>query len=115
MLKGPDRDIMSTDSVKALRGGIAEMVREKPAYRRLCGYAFDPSLSLIIDTVDINNIVYKVPWEEHLEKGPIGEYVEVLDYDPTVGQFYSPVDLSDEYILASDGLALQQVAVSGAR
>lgn len=81
------------------------MVQEKPAHRRLRGYAFDPSLSQIIDTVDINNIVYKVLWEEPLDKGPVGEYIEVLDYDPTVEQFYSPVDLNDRYILASDGLA----------
>ncbi len=81
------------------------MEQEKPTYRRLRGYAFDPSLSQIIDTVDINNIVYKVPWEEPLKIGPVGEYVEVLDYDPTVEQFYSPVNLNDKYILASDGLA----------
>lgn len=81
------------------------MVQEKPANRRLRGYAFDPSLSQILDTVDINDIVYKVPWEEFLEPGPIGEYIEVLDYDPTVEQFYTPVNLNDKYILASDGLA----------
>ena len=81
--------------------------REAPTYRRLRGYAFDPSLSLIIDTVDINNIVYKVRWEEGDEfgVGPVGEYVEVVDYDPTVGKFYAPVDLNDPYILANDGLA----------
>jgi hypothetical protein len=81
------------------------MVQEKPTHRRLRGYAFDPSLSQLIETVDINNIVYRVPWEEPLGKGPAGEYVEVLDYDPTVEQYYSPVDLNDKYILANDGLA----------
>ncbi len=81
------------------------MFQEKPTHRRLRGYAFDPSLSKKIDTVDINNIVYKVPWEEPLEVGPVGEYVEVMDYDPTIEKFYSPVDLNDKYILASDGLS----------
>lgn len=76
----------------------------RPPYRKLRGYAFDPSLSLKIDTVDINNIVYKVYWEEGLEPGPIGEYVEVIDYDPTVKMYYTPVDLNDNYILAQDGL-----------
>ena len=31
-------------------------------------------------------------------------YLEVIDYDPTVDKFYSPVDLNDSYILAQDGL-----------
>ncbi|MBN8855141.1 MAG: hypothetical protein BGO55_24960 [Sphingobacteriales bacterium 50-39] len=42
---------------------------KKPPFRKLRGYAFDPSLSLKIDTVDINDIVYKVPWEK-LDPGP---------------------------------------------
>ncbi|HEU4554629.1 MAG TPA: hypothetical protein VFS25_17415 [Chitinophaga sp.] len=78
-------------------------IGKKPPFRKLRGYAFDPSLSLKMDTAAINNIVYKVPWET-LEPGPIGEYVEVIDYDPTTGKFYRPVDLDDDYILAQDGL-----------
>lgn len=76
---------------------------KKPPFRKLRGYAFDPSLSLKMDTVAINNIVYKVPWER-LDPGPVGEYVEVVDYDPTVKKFYKAVDLCDDYILAQDGL-----------
>ena len=53
--------------------------RNRPPYRKLRGYAFDPSLSLIIDTVQINNMVYEVLWEDDLEPGPSGEYVEVID------------------------------------
>ena len=75
-----------------------------PTHRRLRGYAFDPSLSLVIDTVDINDIVYSVRWEGDLEAGPVGEYVEVVDYDPTVEKFYAPVNLNEPHILASDGL-----------
>ncbi|GAA3951738.1 hypothetical protein GO495_12635 [Chitinophaga oryziterrae] len=74
-----------------------------PPFRKLRGYAFDPSLSLKIDTVAINEIVYKVAWEP-LEAGPSGEYIEVIDYDPTTQKFYKPVDLNDNYILAQDGL-----------
>ena len=76
---------------------------KKPPFRKLRGYAFDPSLSLKMDTVAINNIIYKVPWER-LDPGPAGEYVEVVDYDPTVKKFYKAVDLCDDYILAQDGL-----------
>lgn len=84
---------------------------KKPAFRKLRGYAFDPSLSLKMDTALINQITYKVPWEDKttpekkgLEPGPIGEYLEVIDYDPTVGKFYSPVDLDHPYLLAQDGM-----------
>ncbi|MFN8288709.1 MAG: hypothetical protein U0U70_00490 [Chitinophagaceae bacterium] len=85
---------------------------KKPPYRKLRGYAFDPSLSLKMSTALINDITYKIPWEdpydEKTEKGllpgPVGEYIEVVDYDPTVKKFYSPVDLFDNYILAQDGL-----------
>jgi hypothetical protein len=76
----------------------------QPVYRRLQGYAFDPSLSVQLDTALINKAVFKIPWEE-LEPGPVGEYVEVADYDPSSDCFYAPVDLDHKYILASDGLA----------
>ncbi len=80
--------------------GIAKI----PPFRKLRGYAFDPSLSLKIDTVFINDLVYKVTWEEQLDPGPVGEYLEVIDFDPTVKIFYKPVNLNDVYILAQDGL-----------
>lgn len=89
---------------------------KKPPYRQLRGYAFDPSLSNKLDTVGINHIIYRVPWEDEasdtagqgdengLRPGPVGEYVEVIDYDPTLEKYYLPVDLNDKYILAQDGL-----------
>lgn len=77
--------------------------RFKPPVRRLRGYAFDPSLSIQLDTAVINNLVYKVEWED-VEPGPIGEYVEVVDIDPASDAFYPPVDLNDAFLLAQDGL-----------
>jgi hypothetical protein len=89
---------------------------KSPAFRKLRGYAFDPSLSLKIDTATINEIIYRVPWEDlggeesdaddpvKPGPGPVGEYVEVVDYDPTVGRHYAPVDLNHSYALAMDGL-----------
>lgn len=84
-----------------------------PAFRRLRGYAFDPSLSLRLDTRTVNKITYKVHWEE-LEKQvrdgkpcgslPVGEYVEIIDVDPATGVFYPPLNLDDHYLLAQDGL-----------
>jgi hypothetical protein len=80
------------------------MKEAKPPFRKLRGYAFDPSLSLNIDTAPINNMIYKVLWEEKLDRGPVGEYVEVIDLDPTTGKHYEPVDLNDLNLLAQDGL-----------
>lgn len=92
------------------------MKSKQPPFRKLQGYAFDPSLSQQAETANINTIIYKVNWEELKERsdvkleeqqgpGPVGEYVEVIDYDPTVDKFYEPVDLNDSYILAQDGLS----------
>lgn|GEM_PF-5236059 len=53
------------------------MLKRRP-FRKLRGDAFDPSLSLKLDTAAINDIVYKVPWEP-LMPGPVGEYIEVVD------------------------------------
>jgi hypothetical protein len=77
----------------------------RPAFRRLRGYAFDPTLSLEIDTALINEVVFKVQWDPSLAKGPAGEYVEVVDYDPASSCFYAPVDLDNTHVLAQDGLA----------
>ena len=82
----------------------------RPVYRKLRGYAFDPSLSVHLDTAVINEIVYKVDWEDSddgkgLQPGPVGKYIEVVDYDPASDSFYEPVDLNDLHILAQDGLA----------
>jgi hypothetical protein len=101
-----------------------------PAFRRLRGYAFDPSLSQQLDTALVNHVVFKVPWEDSAErlqvrsgerdsgededghvdqlglsKGPVGEYVEVIDYDPASNCFYAPINLDSPLVLAQDGLA----------
>jgi len=60
-------------------------------------------MSLKLDTVTINEIVYCVGWEK-LDPGPVGEYVEVIDYDPTTRTLYEPVNLNEEFPLAMDGL-----------
>jgi hypothetical protein len=82
----------------------------RPPFRRLRTYAFDPSLTQF-STASINTATLKVRWEvdkdgsDVLEMGPVGEYVEVVDFDPATGFFYPPVDLNDAYLLAQDGLA----------
>lgn len=76
-----------------------------PSSRRLRGYAFDPSLSLRLDTALINQMVYAVEWEPDLAPGPVGEYLEIVDFDPASGCWYEPVDLNAKEVLAQDGLA----------
>jgi hypothetical protein len=75
----------------------------QPTHRLLRGYAFDPSLATSLETALVSAITYKVPWEK-LAPGPIGEYVEVVDYDPPSACFYAPVDLNHPSILAQNGL-----------
>jgi hypothetical protein len=79
---------------------------KKPTHRKLRGYAFDPSLSNQLDTFQINEITYKIPWEElDYDHGVLsGEYLEIIDYDPSEDRFYESVKLDDPNILAENGL-----------
>src|SRR5256886_1006539 len=74
-----------------------------PQWRKLRGYAYDPVLSHQFEPAGINEIVFKVPWEE-LQPGPVGDYLEVIDYDPASAAFYEPVDLDEASIVGGDGL-----------
>jgi len=75
----------------------------RPTCRRLRVYSLDPSLEQSLDTLDINTTVMSIRWED-LHPGPIGEYIEVIDYDPASGCYYTPIDLDDSGLLAQDGL-----------
>ncbi|MEP7357431.1 MAG: hypothetical protein ABI847_09360, partial [Anaerolineales bacterium] len=75
----------------------------RPTHRLLRGYAFDPSMVTQLETALVSEITYKVPWE-NLAPGPIGTYLEVVDYDPASDCFYAPVNLDHPMILAQDGL-----------
>jgi hypothetical protein len=75
-----------------------------PANRRLRVLAFDPSLAQRLDTATFNEICIGIPWEP-LGAGPVGEYLEVVDYDPASGVFYHPVNLDNPHLIAQDGLS----------
>jgi hypothetical protein len=75
-----------------------------PAYRPLRVYAYDPALGAKLDTVGINEATLEVRWEDQLEPGPVGEYLEVIDVDPASQCCYAPVDLNKPYILNKGGL-----------
>lgn len=84
----------------------------RPPFRRLQGYAVDPSLSLKLSTAQVNELVYKVTWEELTPRPnapnvsyPRGDYLEIVDYDPASERFYEPVNLDAPYLLAQDGFS----------
>jgi len=80
----------------------------KPPVRRLNVYAFDPQSSVELKTAVINHTIIELPWEnrweDQLEPGPVNDYLEVIDCDPSSGLFYAPTDLNDPLLLAQDGL-----------
>ena len=77
----------------------------RPSSRRLRIYAFDPGASTDLRTAIVNEAVVKVPWEDGLEPGPCGEYLEVVDFDPSSRAFYTPTNLDHPHLLAQDGHA----------
>src|SRR5439155_288095 len=44
-----------------------------------------------------------IPWDDKLQPGPVGEYLEVIDVDPASNRLYDPVDLNEPKLLAQDG------------
>ncbi|UVK35815.1 hypothetical protein LHFGNBLO_006029 (plasmid) [Mesorhizobium sp. AR10] len=91
------------------------MVRRTPEFRRLRVYAIDPGLAARHETVGLNELTLMVPWESNpiidgvlsgtQMLGPVGNYLEVVDYDPASGCHYAPVDLNETFVLAQDGLS----------
>ena len=77
----------------------------KPIHRRLWVYAIDPWAETSLATASVSRSVLPVRWEEDLEPGPVGEYVEVVDVDPSSNCAYDPLDLEQPPIIARDGLA----------
>src|SRR5688500_11156704 len=75
----------------------------RPSHRRLRVFTYDPGLATQLETSLINQTVLRVRWEP-LGKGPVGDYLEVVDYDPASECFYPPVDLDDPALLAQDGV-----------
>lgn len=79
---------------------------EQPAlpFRRLRIYAFDPSASLDLQLAVVNEATVQLDGEM-LAPGPIGEYVAVVDVDPSSGGFYAPIDLDEPALLVQNGTA----------
>jgi hypothetical protein len=84
-------------------GAIQATDEETPEYRILRCYALDPGFSTQLQTMSINEVPYKIPWE-HIEPGPFGEYLDVIDIDPASNCFYEPVNLDSKLVLGQNGL-----------
>jgi hypothetical protein len=82
----------------------ANSINASPPHRRLRVYSLDPAVDIQLETSLISRSVLNVPWEP-VQPGPVGEYVEVVDIDPSSDCVYDPVDLNDPSLLAQDGLS----------
>lgn len=78
--------------------------------RKLRIFAFDPSIARQHSFLGLNEVTVSIPWEmDKIEPrlpfiGPVGEYLEVVDFDPSLGLFYLPIDIHDPKLLAEGGL-----------
>jgi hypothetical protein len=83
-----------------------------PQERRLRVFSFDPLFATELDALGAESIVLAIPWDfadsDALRPGPVGEYIEVIDYDPANRCFYPPVDLNHPHLLAQDGVPLSE-------
>ena len=86
----------------------------RPQFRKLRVFAVDPSLAAAHETAELNELTLSVPWEDNPKIdgvfdgsrmiGPVGAYLEIVDFDPASDAFYPPVDLNDTHVLAAGGL-----------
>ena len=75
-----------------------------PAHRRLRIFTYDPSFASRMESRSVAIATVEVDWEANLHPGPVGEYLEVVDVDPSSERAYAPIDLNRPEILAQDGL-----------
>ena len=77
-------ELASTDSVDSGRV-VDKAARENvPQVRRLQIFSFDPSTDVDLRTASVSRSTLEVRWED-VKVGPVGEYVEVIDIDPSSG------------------------------
>src|SRR5215204_913746 len=70
-----------------------------PPHRPLKVYAFDPTRGRTLG----NYMTMNTPYET-LQPGPVGKYLEVIDYDANNKCYYQPVNLDDPRVILGGGL-----------
>jgi hypothetical protein len=95
--------LASTDSDNSGNDVDTAARETAPPVRKLQIFSFDPSTDVDLRTASVSRSTLDVRWED-VGVGPVGEYVEVIDIDPSSGCVYDPVDLNAEHLLAQDGL-----------
>jgi len=93
----------ASSALKSVGRATRKTSRDTPATRRLQIYAIDPSADTSLATAGISRCILPISWEE-LKPGPIGDYIEVVDVDPSSGCVYDPVNLNQLGVVAGDGL-----------
>jgi hypothetical protein len=97
--KGPVPPPVAPDEPESGR-----LLAASPPHRRLKVFSLDPAVDARLEHALISRSVLAVGWEPVLP-GPVGEYLEVVDIDPSSGCVYDPVDLNQPNLLAQDGLS----------
>jgi hypothetical protein len=84
-------------TTKSSRARISES--EMPSFRPLKVYAFDPTRGRTLG----NHMTINTPFER-LDPGPVGDYLEVIDYDASNDCYYRAVSLDAPRVLLRNGL-----------
>jgi hypothetical protein len=83
-----------------------------PPSRRLRVFSFDPLFAGELDNIGAEQVTVELPWDfadgNQLRPGPVGEYLEVVDFDAASQCFYPPVDLNHPHVLARDGIPVSE-------
>lgn len=107
-LEGPPPKVPPGPSIRPIAAAWESKLVPPPTHRNLRVFSFDPLFATELEALGTEQITLALPWEfadgDGLEPGPVGEYVEVVDYDPASGCFYPPADLNHPHVLAEDGL-----------
>lgn len=96
--------------LRRARGGKLHHSEHSQTSRRLRVFAFDPTTGNKFANRQVRELTISLPWElDPVDRtrqflGPRGEYLEVIDFDPSSGAFYRAIDLNDPALLLSDGL-----------
>lgn len=76
-----------------------DSLKDMPFHRPLKIYAFDPTHGRSLGNHMTVNVRY-----EPLEPGPVGEYLEIIDYDASNSCYYQPIDLNESSVMLRGGL-----------